>query len=128
MTGLIDTHTFLWMTADESKLGSKASEFLSQLENRVLLSVASEWEIAIKFGKGRLALSVPLDELLTSTVSKLSIEVMPIRPEHLIQVAALPEHHRDPFDRLIVAQALVEKLPLVSADSALDAYGVLRIW
>lgn len=128
MPALLDTHAFLWLTGDQTRLSDAASEYLRDAQNRLFLSVASAWEIAIKHGKGRLELDIPLSELLADVPSRLSIDLLPITPAHLVQVAALPEHHRDPFDRLLVAQCPVEKLPLVSADGVLDAYGIRRIW
>lgn len=76
----------------------------------------------------RLHVAFPLADLFTSVLHRFSIDCLPIRPPHLVAVASLPEHHRDPFDRLLVAQALTEGIPIVSADAAMDAYGVRRIW
>ena len=128
MPALIDTHAFLWLTGDQTRLSDAALAYLRDAQNRLLLSVASAWEIAIKHGKGRLELDIPLSELLADVPSRLSVDLLPITPAHLVQVATLPEHHRDPFDRLLIAQCLVEQLPLVSADGVLDAYGIQRIW
>ena len=128
MAALLDTHSFLWMASDESHLSALALQYLRDATNLLLLSTASQWEIAIKFGKGRLELDVPLREMLVDVPMRLSIDILPITADHLLAVASLPEHHRDPFDRLLAAQALTESVPIVSADAVLDAYGVRRIW
>lgn len=86
------------------------------------------WETAIKFSLGQLSIAQPLDDLMSSQLTRNRISLMGITVEHLSQVATLPFHHRDPFDRLLVAQAIAESLPLVSADSTLDAYPVNRLW
>ena len=95
---------------------------------RLLLGVASGWELAIKESLGKLRLTVPLQDLLLAAPATAMVEWLPILPAHMVRVASLPRHHGDPFDRLIVAQALIEGIPIVSADPALDAYGVRRIW
>src|SRR5207244_319380 len=100
MLALIDTHTFLWLVSDDSQLTSTARSYLQDASNRLFLSVASGWEIAIKMSRGRLQLDVPLEQLLVDVPRQLSIDLLPIQPSHLLAVAALPHHHRDPFDRL----------------------------
>lgn len=128
MPALIDTHAFLWLISDDGHLTSAARSYLQETGNSVYLSVASAWEIAIKVGRGRLQLDIPLQQVLTQILRQFSLSLLPITPSHLVVVASLPHHHRDPFDRMIIAQCIVEKLPLVSADQALDAYGITRIW
>lgn len=128
MPALLDTHSFIWLASDETRLSQTAATFLRDVSNRLFLSIASEWEIALKHGKGRLALDLPLREFLIDVPARLSVELLPISPSHLVAVSGLPEHHRDPFDRLLVAQCLVEDLPIVSSDTLLDRYGVRRIW
>ncbi len=128
MPALIDTHTFLWLASDESRLSSTSQAYLQDTSNRLFLSIASGWEIAIKVSRGRLEVDVPLLQLLTVVPQQLSLDWLPIHPNHLIAVGSLSHHHRDPFDRLLIAQCITEKLPLVSADVELDAYGVTRIW
>jgi PIN domain nuclease of toxin-antitoxin system len=97
-------------------------------DSELLLSIGSCWELAIKHSLGKLELRRPFEEFLPSALAKNAIELLPITLSHLSAVVQLPFHHRDPFDRLLVAQAQVEKIPLVSADGAIDAYGVVRIW
>jgi PIN domain nuclease of toxin-antitoxin system len=116
------------MISDESRLGADALALVRDVNNRLFLSIASEWEIAIKVGNNRLFVGFPLDELLTTVPRRFNIDVLAIRPEHLLAVASLPKYHGDPFDRLLAAQCLVENIPMVSADAALDQYGITRIW
>ena len=92
------------------------------------MSIASPWEIAIKIGTGKLDLDVAFADLITPVRQQLGVDLLGVSAEHLVRVSTLPLHHRDPFDRLIVAQAVVERVPVVSADAASDAYGVDRIW
>jgi PIN domain nuclease of toxin-antitoxin system len=101
------------------------------LSSQILVSAASLWEISIKVGTGQLELTAPLEHLVADDLSQHGIEILPLHASHLRKVAELPfpnNGHRDPFDRLLVAQAMVERLDLVSADSALDAYSVARVW
>ncbi len=95
--------------------------------DRVLLSRASAWEIAIKVSIGKLPLKTPLSQLL-GEIAKDTVEVLDIADAHILRVSTLPHHHRDPFDRMIIAQALEEDLPIVGSDGMFDAYGVRRIF
>src|SRR5687767_188785 len=128
MRALIDTHTFLWLASDEARLGPRALPILKDARNEILFSTASAWELAIKVGRGKLQIGVTLEDLIVETPRRLLLQPLDIRPEHLVAVARLQEHHKDPFDRLLVAQAQVENVPLISVDPALDAYGIQRIW
>lgn len=128
MRVLIDTHAFLWFITADSRLSDHARQVLSTGGNQVLLSVASVWEIAIKVAIGRLPLPLPLDTLIADQLRLNRIGLLPISLDHALGVAHLPMHHRDPFDRLLVAQAIREEIPLVSADEAFDAYPVQRRW
>ena len=125
---MIDTHTLIWYEADDPKLSARANLAVSDASNDCLVSVATLWELAIKTGIGRLELSVPFHELVRERIRADRLSILPITGEHLIAVADLPMHHRDPFDRMLVAQALVERIPIVSVDAALERYGVERIW
>lgn len=128
MRVLLDTHAFLWFITGDARLSGHARQVLSTGGNQVLLSVASVWEIAIKVAIGRLPLTLPLDAFIPDQLLLNRIELLPISLEHALQVAHLPPHHRDPFDRLLIAQAIREGIPLVSADQAFDAYPVQRSW
>jgi PIN domain nuclease of toxin-antitoxin system len=125
---LLDTHTLLWFLGGSSRLNANARAAIEDLSNDRLFSAASAWEIAIKASLGKLSLSAPFPQLIPGQLDANAIEMLPVRPEHLTELLALPLHHRDPFDRLLVAQSIAENAALVSADTALDAYGVQRIW
>jgi PIN domain nuclease of toxin-antitoxin system len=125
---LLDTHTFLWFIMGNPKLSEKARALIEDTGNDRLLSIASLWEIAIKHSLGKLSLARPFQALIPQQLERNRIEVLPITVAHLATVTMLPFHHRDPFDRLLVAQAAVERLPVVTVDSAFDAYAVERLW
>jgi PIN domain nuclease of toxin-antitoxin system len=125
---LLDTHTFLWFIDDDPRLSATARERIGESGERVLVSLVSLWEIVIKLGTGKLSLDRPIEELWPESLRDNAFEVLNITAEHLLAVASLPLHHRDPFDRLLIAQAVTEGLPVVGADSSFDAYPVQRIW
>lgn len=128
MTILIDTHAFLWFTLGDSRLSETAKTTIEASSNAVLISPASYWEIAVKISVGKYRLHCSYEEFWQKAMQDNRISVLPIEPRHTAGLISLPFHHKDPFDRLLVAQALVEQIPLVSSDSALDAYGIQRIW
>ena len=125
---LLDTHALLWMLSDAPEPSATANAAISDARNEKWLSVVSLWEITIKVGLRKLPLGQPLDRFLKRLESSDSIRLLPIRTVHLLSLEALPHHHRDPFDRLMVAQALSEHCTFLSADHTLDAYGVTRLW
>lgn len=124
---LLDTHTFLWFIADDPRLSTSAKVLLES-DVDLFLSVASLWEIAIKVSVGKLVLPEDYDVFVTRQLAANEIEVLAIEVSHLRQVASLPFHHRDPFDRLLIAQAITDGMPIVSTDSVLDAYKITRRW
>lgn len=121
---LLDTHVALWWLADDARIGGNADRELSDETNRVLLSAAVIWEIAIKRSLGKLR--APAD--LVETLIRAGVQPLPITLDHASAVEALPWHHRDPFDRLLVAQALSEGAAIVSRDERLRRYGVSVVW
>jgi len=124
---LLDTHTFLWFIDDNPRLSFNAKSLLES-DNDLLLSTASLWEIAIKLSIGKLALPQPFEPFVREQLSINAIDILEIDLSHLGAVSTLPFHHRDPFDRLLVAQASVEQIPIVSADVEFDAYSIERRW
>jgi len=125
---LLDTQAFLWFITNDPKLSAPAKAWIADPANEVLVSPASYWEIAIKVRLGKYPLSVPYLTFITQGLDENGFKILPIEPRHTNLLTTMPLHHRDPFDRLLVAQALVEVIPLVSDDLALDAYGVNRMW
>jgi PIN domain nuclease of toxin-antitoxin system len=128
MTLLLDTHTLLWFLWDDPQLTATAKALIEDPTNRKLVSIGSCWEIAIKTGLGKLSLGEPSASFLSREIARNNFDLLPITLSHATAVEPLPLYHRDPFDRLLVAQALIEHLPIVSADPALDPYGVTRLW
>lgn len=128
MRVLLDTHAFLWWIADDRRLSAGARRVIADGGNDVYLSAASGWEIAIKARLGRLGLPADAARFVTDHVNLNGFGVLPVELSHALGVHALPDHHRDPFDRLLVAQCRVEEMALASADRRLDDYGVKRVW
>jgi PIN domain nuclease of toxin-antitoxin system len=128
MTLLLDTHTFLWFCQGDPLLSATAKILIEDAGNRKLLSIASCWEIAIKAGLGKLTLGEPSATYIPAALSRTGFEILPISLAHATGVETLPQHHRDPFDRVLVSQATVEAIPIVSADAALDPYRIQRLW
>lgn len=128
MKFVADTHAFLWFVTDSPQLSANAKSLLESPNSDRLLSVASIWEIAIKASIGKLSFDKPLEQFLPEQVALNYFQLLDISMPHVLRVAALPFHHRDPFDRMIIAQALAEGLPILSNDVALDAYGITRLW
>jgi PIN domain nuclease of toxin-antitoxin system len=127
MEVLLDTHTLIWWMVDPSRLSKAAAATLADTNNRILVSAVVAWELAIKINAGKIqptSLLLGLDGAFAAQ----TFAELPISFEHAVKAGLLPLHHRDPFDRLLVSQALVLGLPIVSADRTLDAYGVRRIW
>ena len=128
MNLLLDTHAFLWFMEGSERISRRAREAIEGASGVRVLSVASAWEMAIKASLGKLALAKPLGELLPPLLADAGIELLPIEMADIARVATLPFHHRDPFDCLLIARALTEKLNIVSADGAFTAYGVNLVW
>lgn len=127
MTLLLDTHTFLWFINDDARLSPTALNLLES-DADLLFSTASLWEIAIKASLGKLTLPLPFPSFVEQHIIANEIQMLPIQTTHLERLIELPFHHRDPFDRLIAAQAISEGLPLISGDPAFDPYGLERHW
>lgn len=128
MGALIDTSAFLWFISGKYKLSVDARNHITDLDNDIYLSVVSLWEIAIKTSLGKLELLLPFDRLISEHLEPNAITILPITKEHLIKVISLDFHHRDPFDRMIIAQGLAEQLPVITSDAAFRLYPVQLIW
>ncbi|MBN1876641.1 MAG: type II toxin-antitoxin system VapC family toxin [Anaerolineae bacterium] len=125
---LLDTHSFLWFTAGSERLSIAARTLIESPTNQSYLSMASLWEMAIKLSIGKLQLVQPFETFITDQIDLNGIEILQIKTDHIIAVASLPFYHRDPFDRLIIAQAQVDGFSIVGADVAFDAYEIQRLW
>jgi PIN domain nuclease of toxin-antitoxin system len=125
---LLDTHALLWFLEDDPLLSGPAKKLIEEPANRKFVSVATCWEIAIKAGLKKLDLGEPAATFLPREPATNHFDLLAIELRHVTFVETLPHHHNDPFDRLLVAQAVIEGLPIVSADVALDSYGVSRLW
>jgi|YNPBryunderm2012_1023409.scaffolds.fasta_scaffold01898_6 PIN domain nuclease of toxin-antitoxin system len=125
---LLDTHSFLWFISGDERLSSTARTLIEDVHNDVFLSVASLWEMAIKISLGRLRLAQPFEAFISQQISLNRIGLLGITISHTAQVAILPFHHHDPFDRLLIAQSIVEQMPMVSRDPEFDTYGITRLW
>ena len=121
---LLDTHIFLWWLAGDERFSMECRQLLSASATLPLLSAVSSWEIAIKHGLGKLQLPEPPESFVVSRMARERIAGLPIEHAHALAVASLPVHHRDPFDRMLIAQAKVEGIPIMTADSAFSAYDV----
>ncbi len=128
MRVLLDTHTFLWFVLNDPQLSDWAKSLIEDPASDVLVSPASYWEIAIKVRLNKLDLRSSYDDFMHRGIVGNDFEILPIEPRHSSLLTTLPLHHKDPFDRLLVAQSLVEGTPLVSVDAQLDPYGVKRLW
>ena len=125
---LLDTQAFLWLSSNDKQLSKKAIKIFLDEKNNFTLSLASIWEMSIKCSLGKLSIQPSLERFVLDELQDNSIEQLPITFSHIIKVQSLPFHHRDPFDRLLIAQALIENLPILSTDAIFDQYGLKRIW
>jgi PIN domain nuclease of toxin-antitoxin system len=121
---LLDTHIFIWWNGDLGLLSSSARSLCEDQENTLALSLASIWEMQIKRQLGKLTFNRPLPEIIQSQQRANGIELLPITTEHIFALQNLPAHHRDPFDRILIAQAHVERISLITADPAFRQYEV----
>lgn len=125
---LLDTHSFLWWITDDPQISDKALELIGGSQNNLYWSAASSWEVAIKYALGRLPLPDSPAIFLPTELGKNRIETLPIVDTHAFQAGQLPRHHRDPFDRMLVAQAQVETLGIISNDPKIRFYDIEVYW
>jgi len=125
---LLDTHVFLWSLLGDERLSAQARTLLEDARNDLFFSAASAFEIALKVTKGRLDLPEPPEILIPSRLASFAFEALPISVDHAVRAAQLPPIHSDPWDRLLIAQAQIEGLPIVSADPLVAQYDVVTIW
>lgn len=124
MRVLLDSHVLLWWLSDSAQLAPESRALFENRRNEILWSAASTWELGIKEALGKLRLPEPLERFVPRQLREQSLTGLPIYHDHAIRSAVLPPIHRDPFDRMLVAQALVERVPLVTRDRALEGYGI----
>ena len=125
---LLDTHAMYWYIAGDPQLSAIARTLIQDASHDILISPASYWEIAIKVSLGKWNLNRAYEDFIDLALNKYGFGVLPILPSHTAAVIGLSFHHKDPFDRLLAAQAMVEKIPIISNDPVLDAYGITRLW
>lgn len=125
---LLDTHTLLWAESQPAQLSAIAAPALADPSNELFLSPAVYWEIAIKVNLQKLTLAKPFADFLQQAIANLTLQPLPISIAHAAALIGMPQHHRDPFDRLLIAQAITENMTVVSADQVFDAYGATRLW
>lgn len=125
---LIDTHVLIWWVTDSAKLSPRVLDLLMNREVSLVLSMVSVWEIQIKSSLGKIDLRSPLAEIVANQITTNALELLSIELHHIYALSDMPLHHRDPFDRLLIAQAIIEELPIASIDEAFDPYNITRIW
>ncbi|MDQ3258218.1 MAG: type II toxin-antitoxin system VapC family toxin [Acidobacteriota bacterium] len=125
---LLDTHTLLWFVLGDAQSSATARQLMEDAANTKFVSPVVYWELAIKISIGKYTLHEPYETFIDRAIRQNGFLILPIEPRHTAVLTNLPFHHRDPFDRLMIAQAKVESLALVSADAALDAYSIQRLW
>lgn len=128
MRVLLDTHAFLWFALDDPQLSKTGRELIADSDNEILFSPASYWEIAIKISLGKYHLDEDFRKFMERQIAENDLILLPITVAQVAVVTTLPFHHKDPFDRLLIAQAITEEIPLLSADKVFDKYPVTRIW
>ncbi len=128
MRVLLDTHSLYWFIEGDAKLSSTAAAVIGDPANEILFSPASYWEMAIKISLGKWQLNQPYADFIDIALVSYGFQILSIAPAHTAELLSLPFHHRDPFDRLIIGQAMAEGINIVSADTQLDAYPVTRTW
>jgi PIN domain nuclease of toxin-antitoxin system len=128
MKALLDTHTFIWWDSEPERLSATALAICQDPANTLLFSAASVWEIMLKHQVGKLSLSAPLPVILGRQCAQNGMILLPVEVEHVLRLDELPMHHRDPFDRLLIAQAQVETATLLSCDTLMRQYNVPMIW
>jgi PIN domain nuclease of toxin-antitoxin system len=124
---LLDTHAFIWFVENDENLPSRIRIQIEDIENDIFISIVSLWEIAIKTSLGKLEIAIDIPAMI-SKIEANGFSILPIFPEHTICVSSLPFHHRDPFDRMLIAQTITEKIKIVSRDGVFDDYDVDCIW
>jgi PIN domain nuclease of toxin-antitoxin system len=125
---LLDSHALLWYTLNDPKLSNTAEALILDPANEILISPASYWEIAIKISIGKLTLHQPYEDFIDVCLNKYGFVILPVETKHTAVLTNLPFHHRDPFDRLLIAQAMVEGIPIIGDDPDFDAYPIKRLW
>ena len=125
---LLDTHAFLWFILDDPQLSFAAKKLIEDPMNDIEISPASYWEIAIKIKIKKYALPQPYRHFIETQIADNDFHILPIEPKYTTLLTTMALHHKDPFDRLLVAQALTENIPIISIDAKLDAYSVKRLW
>jgi PIN domain nuclease of toxin-antitoxin system len=125
---LLDTHAFIWWDNNKSQLSKSALDACLDQNNTLFLSIASIWEMQIKLQTGKLSFTVALEQRIREQSRVNGLKILPIRQKHIYTLAALPDHHRDPFDRLLIAQALYEKIALISHDAQMKQYPLQLLW
>lgn len=125
---LLDTHTFIWWDSEPAKLSASALSVCQDQANTLILSVVCVWEIQIKSQLGKLKLNLPLSEIIQSQRQMNNVQILTVELDHVLELQNLPYHHKDPFDRLLIAQANVEDVLLVSGDSVFSEYPINLIW
>ena len=128
MKFLLDTHALLWIITDDAKLSKAAKNIYLDAGNTIFISMASLWELAIKSSLGKISLEKTLEDFTEEHIRGNDINILDIHLTHIIRIEQLPFHHRDPFDRLIIAQAIEDKLTIIGNDAAFDSYNIKRIW
>jgi PIN domain nuclease of toxin-antitoxin system len=125
---ILDTQVLIWWANDISNISDLVQNIIFDVDNELLVSLASIWEIQIKVSLGKLGLPRPLADIIATQVSENQIKIMQIELSHIYTLDLLPPYHRDPFDRIIIAQAMNEKISIASIDKAFDAYSIDRVW
>ena len=128
MKYLLDTHTLLWIVTDSPKLSKEAKKLYLEMDNLILFSLASIWELAIKSSLGKIEFEKSLESFVEEHVKENNIQILNIEIPHLLRIEQLPFYHRDPFDRLLISQLIENNLSIISCDKMFDLYDVKRIW
>ncbi|MDZ8188540.1 MAG: type II toxin-antitoxin system VapC family toxin [Nostoc sp. ChiSLP02] len=126
MQQLLDTHIFIWFIMGDPRISNNLRDRIENNDN--CLSIASVWEMAIKHSIGKLSFNLNFSEFVEQQIIMNGIQLVDIKIEHILTVSQIPLHHRDPFDRMLIAQAIVENIPVLSADTIFDAYPIQRLW
>ena len=128
MKYLLDTHSLVWFFAGHPNLSNKVREIMEDDNHQKLISLVSVWEMGIKQSKGKFNLFLPLEDYINNNIKLEDFDLLPIKLNHVSLITSLPFHHNDPFDRLLIAQSIIENIPILSKDIAFDAYDVNRLW